>query len=110
MAVAEERSIAAALDGSCQRPNVVILANDPDADRLAVAELVWVVAKDQTVKTWTVFTGDQIGVLLGHWLWTQFKDKASDGGDDSNNKKQKVLPVSMCCSTVSSQMLAISTP
>ena len=43
----------------------IVLANDPDADRLAVAE------KDRSSGTWTVFYGDQIGVMLGSWLWNQ---------------------------------------
>jgi phosphoglucomutase len=63
----------------------IILANDPDADRLAVAE-----RKDGE---WTVFTGDQIGVLLGHWLWQK------QLGDTS------VVPA-MFASAVSSNMLA----
>lgn len=67
---------------------IVLLANDPDADRLAVAER----AKGE----WTVFTGDQIGVMLGHWLWTQLKNDSSNIDD---------RPISMCASTVSSQML-----
>ena len=41
----------------------IVLANDPDADRLAVAE------KDRTTGHWTVFTGDQIGTMLGYWIW-----------------------------------------
>jgi phosphomannomutase len=74
-----------------QRHNCnIVLANDPDADRLAVAEY------DPTSKKWTTFTGDQIGVMLGHWLWTQL---GSSKQDDSR-------PVSMCMSTVSSKMLA----
>jgi phosphomannomutase len=48
----------------------IILANDPDADRLAVAE------RDRTTGEWTVFTGDQIGIMLGHWLWTQVGTKS----------------------------------
>lgn len=43
----------------------IVFANDPDADRLAVAEF------DEATRTWCMFTGDQIGVLLGHWLWSQ---------------------------------------
>jgi phosphomannomutase len=39
----------------------IVLANDPDADRLGVAEFC--------NGAWNVFTGDQIGVLLGVWLW-----------------------------------------
>ncbi|GKY98377.1 hypothetical protein MPSEU_000795300 [Mayamaea pseudoterrestris] len=71
-----------AVEHDCQ----VILANDPDADRLAVAEY------DETKKSWIVFTGDQIGTMLGHWLWEQFRDKSSK-------------PLAMCASTVSSGML-----
>jgi phosphomannomutase len=41
----------------------MILANDPDADRLAVAE------KNKETGEWTVFTGDQIGTMLGCWLY-----------------------------------------
>lgn len=41
----------------------LVLANDPDADRLAVAECC------RKTKTWTTFTGDQIGTLLGLWIW-----------------------------------------
>jgi phosphomannomutase len=50
-----------ATDNNCD----IVLANDPDADRLAVAE------KDRTTGEWTVFSGDQIGSMLGHWIWNQ---------------------------------------
>jgi phosphomannomutase len=74
-----------------QRHNCnIVLANDPDADRLAVAEY------DPVKKQWTTFTGDQVGVMLGHWLWTQL----------GASKQDDVSPVSMCMSTVSSKMLA----
>ena len=49
----------------------IVFANDPDADRLAVAE------RNRQSGRWTVFTGDQIGALLGHWLW-QTIGKTSD--------------------------------
>jgi hypothetical protein len=39
----------------------LIIANDPDADRLAVAQKI-----EETGK-WKVFTGNEIGVLLGYW-------------------------------------------
>jgi phosphomannomutase len=41
----------------------IVLANDPDADRLAVAE------RDRITGEWTVFDGDQIGTMLGCWLY-----------------------------------------
>ncbi|KXJ84032.1 hypothetical protein RP20_CCG023558 [Aedes albopictus] len=39
----------------------VILANDPDADRLACAE------KDPSTGEWRVFSGNELGALLGWW-------------------------------------------
>jgi phosphomannomutase len=63
----------------------LILANDPDADRLAVAE--------KSDGEWTTFHGDQIGVMLGLWIWDTI-------GKDCGKK------VAMCASTVSSKMLA----
>lgn len=63
----------------------LILANDPDADRLAVAE--------KSDGEWTTFHGDQIGIMLGLWIWDTI-------GKDCGKK------VAMCASTVSSKMLA----
>lgn len=48
----------------------VVLANDPDADRLAVAE------RDRSTGVWTSFSGDQIGVMLGLWIWEQIGVKS----------------------------------
>ena len=67
----------------------LVIANDPDADRLAVAE------QDPTTGKWRVFTGNEIGVLLGHWQWTQHKT------DPSKYPKG----IAMLASTVSSKML-----
>jgi phosphomannomutase len=50
----------------------VILANDPDADRLAVAEL-------QPDGSWTVFTGNQIGSMLAEWTWRQHAARGGVG-------------------------------
>jgi phosphoglucomutase len=63
----------------------LVLANDPDADRLAVSERkdsyssVPAAAdlKDATAlyssdkERWRPLSGNEIGVLLAHWLWTQ---------------------------------------
>ena len=69
----------------------IILANDPDADRLAVAE------RDRTTGAWTEFTGDQIGAMLGHWLWQNYQN---------NSSKYPNTVAAMCASTVSSRLLA----
>ena len=97
----------------------VILANDPDADRLAVAE------KDRQTGAWTVFTGDQIGTMLGCWLYEKVgkpSGKVSRRIGKQQYSSPGILfcphsivslvttyhfkPVSMCASTVSSKMLA----
>ncbi|DAZ95434.1 TPA: hypothetical protein N0F65_013003 [Lagenidium giganteum] len=68
----------------------LILANDPDADRLAVAE------QDSETKQWKIFTGNEIGCLLGHWEYTQYMKKHPDA-----DKAQLYF----VASTVSSKML-----
>lgn len=68
----------------------LILANDPDADRLAVAE------QDPETKAWKIFTGNEIGVLLGHWELTQYLKQHPDA-----DKSQLYF----VASTVSSKML-----
>ncbi|XP_028320204.1 glucose 1,6-bisphosphate synthase isoform X2 [Gouania willdenowi] len=42
----------------------IVLATDPDADRLAVAE---------RVDGWTVFSGNQVAALLGWWMFFNWK-------------------------------------
>jgi len=78
----------------------LILANDPDADRFAVAEKV--------AGHWYQFTGDQIGVLLGQYIsQTQIhsKDKISASFDTQQTQHRSEGMV-MLTSAVSSQMLA----
>lgn len=70
----------------------VILANDPDADRLAVAER-HIDENTRETREWVTFTGDQIGVMLGHWIYEQVGKGCGQ-------------PVAMCASTVSSSMLS----
>lgn len=67
----------------------IILANDPDADRLAVAER----AENGTFK---VFSGNELGSLLGWWVLKSYKEQNPDAD------------MSKCCmiaSTVSSKIL-----
>ncbi|KAJ3069633.1 Phosphoglucomutase-3 [Podochytrium sp. JEL0797] len=71
------------------RENIgLVLANDPDADRFAVAQ------KRKDGK-WHVFTGDQIGTLLGYALVVKMAGKSAE-------EKKKVAMVN---SAVSSKML-----
>ncbi|XP_075224425.1 phosphoglucomutase 2 isoform X2 [Lycorma delicatula] len=51
--------------------STVILANDPDADRLALAE------KTRSGE-WKVFTGNEIGTLLGWWCLHAYKERNKD--------------------------------
>mmetsp|Transcript_8668 Transcript_8668/g.19464 ORF Transcript_8668/g.19464 Transcript_8668/m.19464 type:complete len:622 (+) Transcript_8668:280-2145(+) len=83
----ENGALDEAIEFSTENECDIVLANDPDADRLGVAEC------GRESGTWTVFNGNQIGTLLGHWLWETI-------GKNSDQ------PVAMCASTVSSKMLA----
>ncbi|KAL8292012.1 hypothetical protein RQP46_001478 [Phenoliferia psychrophenolica] len=64
----------------------IVLANDPDADRFCAAE--------KTNGKWNVFTGDQLGALLGWWVFSQYRDAG-----------KPVDKLAFCASTVSSKML-----
>lgn len=50
----------------------VLIATDPDADRLAVAE------KSGPNGEWRLFTGDQIGIIIAGWVWQTWKEKHPD--------------------------------
>ncbi|MEN9752789.1 MAG: hypothetical protein RL670_480 [Actinomycetota bacterium] len=52
----------------------LIIAHDPDADRLAV-----VVPDSQTSSGWRTLTGDQVGLLLGHEIATKAKAEKVKG-------------------------------
>ena len=65
----------------------LLLANDPDADRLAVAEKV--------NGQWVQFKGDEIGVLLGYYTW------------EKRCRTHAGAPTIMLTSAVSSQMLGV---
>jgi phosphomannomutase len=76
-------SMAFADENACD----VIIANDPDADRLGAAE--------KQADGWKVFTGNEIGAMLGHFQIMKHKARAEVGG-----RKPAVL-----ASVVSSRML-----
>ncbi|CAK1540737.1 unnamed protein product [Leptosia nina] len=67
----------------------LVLVNDPDADRLAVAEY------DNDSKSWKVFSGNEMGSLLGWWILHQHSTHRDKTGD-----------VYMIASFVSSKMLS----
>jgi phosphoglucomutase/phosphopentomutase len=69
--------------------STIILANDPDADRLAVAEKL-------ASGFWKLFSGNEIGALFGWWIWFNFK---------KNNENANYKDVYMLYSTVSSSIL-----
>ncbi|XP_003744897.1 phosphoglucomutase-2 [Galendromus occidentalis] len=85
-ASALELAIRTANKNNCR----IILANDPDADRLAVAELI-----DQSHEFRT-FSGDNLGALIGWWLWTRHR---------LSNPKSDPSDFVMIASTVSSKIL-----
>ncbi|KAK2918997.1 phosphoglucomutase-2 isoform X1 [Channa argus] len=68
----------------------VVLANDPDADRLAIAE-------KQESRQWRVFSGNELGALLGWWMFRCWKEQNSDAAALKN--------LYMLSSTVSSKIL-----
>ncbi|CAG9834739.1 unnamed protein product [Diabrotica balteata] len=68
----------------------VILANDPDADRLAIAE------KNPKTGEWRIFNGNETGALIGWWMLSSFKKR---------NPSYHLDKVYMLSSTVSSMIL-----
>ncbi len=79
-----------------ENDSTIILANDPDADRLAVAE------KNRHSDDWRVFNGNEIGALLGWWIWHCYKEKNKAQLEAQPDIAQNVY---MLYSTVSSQIL-----
>ncbi|KAJ8674222.1 hypothetical protein QAD02_005484 [Eretmocerus hayati] len=70
--------------------STIILANDPDADRLACA----IKTKDNK---WHIFSGNELGALLGWWMLHAFRVRFPDAD---------VSDAYMLASTVSSKILA----
>ena len=69
----------------------LILANDPDADRLAVAEKVG--------EDWLPLNGNQIALLLASWTFENYLSREKP-------TKEQLSKTCMCASTVSSAVLA----
>eukprot|EP01094_Clydonella_sp_ATCC50884_P030324 TRINITY_DN9870_c0_g1_i1.p1 TRINITY_DN9870_c0_g1~~TRINITY_DN9870_c0_g1_i1.p1 ORF type:complete len:619 (-),score=204.08 TRINITY_DN9870_c0_g1_i1:92-1948(-) len=82
----------------------VVIANDPDSDRLAVAERIagapsWEEGQEVDVASWYVFNGNELGALFGEWAIQLFLKK---NGDVSDEEKANAFVVN---TTVSSKML-----
>lgn len=82
----EKGALNLAMQFAAENDCSLIIANDPDADRLAAAER----GVDGTFKA---FSGNEIGVILGYWLIQQWKAKNAAG------------PAAVLASVVSSRML-----
>ena len=70
--------------------SVIILANDPDADRLAVAER-------REDGSWRVFNGNEIGVLLGWWAFEVKKRQLRAEGKEFVRECAGVYTVACMC-------------
>jgi phosphoglucomutase len=81
----EDGALKLAFDTADRAGESIVIANDPDADRFAVAQKV--------DNTWGRFTGDQVGVLLADYVLS------SKPFNDEGRK------IAMLCSAVSSSML-----
>lgn len=84
-------SLKLAIENADRNNCTLILAHDPDADRLAVAEKL----QDGS---WHIFTGNEIGILLADWIVTNYIRTHPNIKD---HKKLLLLN-----STVSSKMIA----
>ena len=68
----EKGALNEAISFADQNDCFLIIANDPDADRLAVAEYI------KNTKKWYSFTGNEIGAILGYWSIQQYKNLGKD--------------------------------
>jgi len=90
-----EGALKLATETALANGSTIILANDPDADRLAAAEF------QPDTKKWYVFSGNEIGALLGHWSWEQWKE----AHPECKPSKEEPAKVYMMSSAVSSKWL-----
>ncbi|XP_077983669.1 phosphopentomutase-like isoform X2 [Glandiceps talaboti] len=79
-----------AIETANRNDSTVILANDPDADRCAVAE-------KQPNGQWKILTGNETGALFGWWALHTYREQFGNDVDLSD--------VYMVASTVSSKIL-----
>lgn len=86
-------SLNLAIKTANENDSTIIIANDPDADRLAVAEKL-------STGEWKILNGNEIASLLGWWIWHNFKENNKDLVEGDKSKE-----IYMLYSTVSSHIL-----
>jgi phosphomannomutase len=91
----EKGALDLALELARQKAADLVLANDPDTDRLCVA------VRDETSPTrYRVLTGNEVGLLLADWILTEGPKRAGREGAEAWPDKPFVA-----CSLVSTAML-----
>jgi len=74
----------------------LVLANDPDADRLAAAER-------QLDGSYRAFSGNEIGLLLAHWVWERWRQAHPEVGQGGGGRQDgchcpgRAVTASSCC-------------
>jgi phosphomannomutase len=89
-----DESMAFATQHDCR----LIIANDPDADRLAAAERLQTPSGEPS---WRLFTGNEIGILLGHYQIQQYVEAKKN----STVFATPIKPAAVVTTVVSSKML-----
>jgi phosphoglucomutase / phosphopentomutase len=84
-----------AIETANKNNSTIILANDPDADRLAIAE-------KKPNGEWKILNGNETGSLVGWWMWFNFKQKNKHLLDNDPGYAKNAY---MLYSTVSSHIL-----
>ena len=60
----------------------VCVANDPDADRLCCAE------RHPSGSGWRIFSGNDLGVMLGHWVHAKWREGAGRPGSSQVRSRE----------------------
>lgn len=79
----------------------LVLANDPDGDRLAVA-----VPDEAAAGGWRVLTGDQLGALLGAYLLGRAAVEADQGAGQGADGKRPLVVTTIVSATMLSAIAA----
>ena len=72
----------------------LVLASDPDADRLAVAQ------RPDANSPWKVFTGNECGALLGYWAFEMWRKRNPEPASPKNCWMLSSTVSSMICKAI----------